>query len=467
MSATPQSQPSPHQDDYLRYLASRPNLKAEATFPARGRVGDDVPTFVMSTPFGTLVLLSDYLAFLTLSDVDPGAGVMMREAGRLLVDQLLDQVGLVGNLIEAAQSARERSKAAERAHKALRNPHSLFIPLSTVTGVEAGRHYTGVQYIKVKTTERNLIFFMEFESKNPFKQIGQLVGAWHPEVVERLREVARRNREGSAPRTAASSSLPQSTPQVSAPPAPASRPIPPAPASAPSAPLGYATAPMAYAPPSTPFVAPALSTPPMRKRHTGRNVVLAMLCLAVVAGGLALAARASRGLYYQSSGGPGASSGSAPYSSPPTPTPTVDHTFDPISVDPPTPIPTDTPIPPTATPIPPTFITRLLSGHYNTTYEGRNAAAGNYYLWFDLSFTNNTSQTQYVDGKDVHLRDGDGNYWNMVAWVNQGPFRVDPGYYLKDVRFVWVVPCSQTDFRLIYHPDSHTNVYWDQSTNGC
>jgi hypothetical protein len=101
--------------------------------------------------------------------------------------------------------------------------------------------------------------------------------------------------------------------------------------------------------------------------------------------------------------------------------------------------------------------------------KNHRAHTGDYFIWFDLSFTNNTSKTHSVSGSDLYLclQSDHDQYWAMADFINQGPFSVKPGYYLKDVQFAWVVPCSATKFRLTYFPDSHTNLNWYESTKGC
>lgn len=185
---------SPYQDEFKQYMQAHPNQKAIAVFPARGQVGASLPTVFGATPFGTIMVFPDYFVFLTLSKEDPGLGVVIHEFGPQMVRAVIDEgLGVLADLAEAASSRFDRGKHAKQFHEALENPRSMFVPLRTLRNVETGRHYSGVHYLRLTTTDRSYVYLQEAETKNPFTQLGKFVADWHPEAMTYLRQSAARS----------------------------------------------------------------------------------------------------------------------------------------------------------------------------------------------------------------------------------------------------------------------------------
>ncbi|HEX6817243.1 MAG TPA: hypothetical protein VF120_02640 [Ktedonobacterales bacterium] len=439
-------------DQFLEYIGEHPDHRPTAHILARAQQRETVP-HPYTMPGGHLYVFPEFLVFLTTTTTKPGAGLMFKEFIDMEVSTFRTAATLhkwaahpASLLIDVAKALATGNSARneEALATALLNANSFFVPLEHIDAVDVGRHMAQT-YLRLHTPGGSFIIHEDAAVESWLKGMRSVLGGtWEPELVAQLQAAVRRNQTRAvAPQPSAAPPAPMAPTETSA-------------SSTSSAPASHPHS----ASPALPL--PASVQAPKRRRRSGCAAAVVALCLvALVGGGIALASAAARSHSYSSYGSSYSSYGSSSDSAEPTPTATYDDTFDPIFVTNPT------PVPPTPTPVPPTWTVRLLSGQYNVTYRNQRAAAGSYFIWFDLSFTNNTAIRQSVSGRDLYLQDTPDHSWAMASFVDQGPFPVDPGYYLKDAQFAWVVPCSETKFRLRFNPDTSTDVYWDETTKGC
>lgn len=432
-------------DQFLEYIGEHPDHRPTAHILARAQQRETVP-HPYTMPGGHLYVFPEFLVFLTTTTTKPGAGLLFKEFIDMEVSTFRTAATLhkwaahpASLLIDVAKALATDNTARneEALATALLNVNSFFVPLEHIEAVDVGRHMAQT-YLKVRTPGGSFIIHEDAAVESWLKGMRSVLGGtWEPELVAQLQAAVRRNKTRAA--------LP---PANGAPPALLAL----AETSASSTSSGPTSHPLS-ASPALPL--PTSVPAPKRRRGAGCTALVVALCLVLlVGGGVALASAAARSHSYSSYDSSYSSDGSSSDSADPTPTATYDDTFDPILVTNPT-------------PVPPTWTVRLLSGQYNVTYRNQRAAAGSYFIWFDLSFTNDTAVRQSVYGRDLYLQDTPDHSWAMASFVDQGPFPVDPGYYLKDAQFAWVVPCSETKFRLRFNPDTSTDVYWDETTKGC
>jgi hypothetical protein len=196
-----------HLDKYFKYLDKHPNITAIKQFKC-GATRGQRPRFHNTVPGGDCFLYPEFLIFLTNSK----KGVGWRSTFTNIVDFFAADIALMKWANNPATILFDIAKSMnsyidpEKLEELLANPNSIFVPLRSLTGVEAERDWTQGNYIIIHTKDGDVSIVEHIsEYPNPIRDLmkgkkptfvtpkflynkmrGHIVGEWQPDVVVAL-----------------------------------------------------------------------------------------------------------------------------------------------------------------------------------------------------------------------------------------------------------------------------------------
>jgi len=214
---------------FFDYIKANPESECSFTALCRASEIETAPTNDISLPGGTVALFPEYLVFLTLdrfkqrSRLVGIADMFAQEMKPIIslyktlnkpdIQIIADFAGRVLELF-LDSSANNEPIDFEKLQRKFEGTSSLVIPASTIKQAAYGQHKTfkKLRYIKITTTDNRSIIVCpdsEFEAQqamywkyalvpgwipNPLAEFKLRKEKWHPEFLEMLENIARRNR---------------------------------------------------------------------------------------------------------------------------------------------------------------------------------------------------------------------------------------------------------------------------------
>lgn len=195
--ATPQSGIPLEIGKFIEYLDTNRGIRSVRHIVALATHSANPPALFNTLPRGDVFLYPHFLVFLTLTQGNYGAGMLVGkfvQEAKAMVKLHAWLAHPASFLADVAKSLSEKYSREDLLEKALNNPNSIFIPLDEVTSVTPRKNPLQGSYIKISTAKGNAVLCQDMNSENLFKASMGYFSTWEPQIVAALQEAVRRNR---------------------------------------------------------------------------------------------------------------------------------------------------------------------------------------------------------------------------------------------------------------------------------